>query len=237
MKLLRSGLDLDVTGDLRGNLSLAFLSVAVLQCMFTVYRYFIWSDQTVYLIKSTVLYYSFFFHIVIVDIKHYRLSVGNYSYSALSDQYLPPLSVKTRHVYFHILTYAPIILCLLYASLSYAHPICSTKSIFANSTQEHNVFFRGSHIYKFESEIATIHFKPRLTLKEARQEARHSGFQQIPHCRPIFPNTPCIVDFQYLYFSAHFNTFTSGSRWLCVKSARLMAYGWQVRPWLTAASR
>ena len=56
--------------------------------------------------------------------------------------------------------------------------------------QEHNVFFRGCSVYKFESEVAALGFKHDLTLKEARQEAHRCGFQQIPLSQHISINTP-----------------------------------------------
>ena len=65
----------------------------------------------------------------------------------------------------------------------------STKCICANCTQQQNVFFRGYPIYKFELEVAALYFKHGLTLKEARQEARLSGFQQIPFSLSASPLT------------------------------------------------
>ena len=56
----------------------------------------------------------------------------------------------------------------------------STKRIFANCTQEHNIFFQGCPFYKLESEVAALHFNYGLTLKEARQKACLNGFQQAP---------------------------------------------------------
>ena len=78
-------------------------------------------------------------------------------------------------------------LCLTWP---YLYKLPSTIHICANCTQEHNVFFRGCPVYKFESEVAALHFKHGLTLKEARQEARLNGFQQVPLSQRISINTP-----------------------------------------------
>ena len=75
----------------------------------------------------------------------------------------------------------------------------STIHICANCTQEHNVFFRGCSVYKFKSEIAALGFKHDLTLKEAKQEARLCGFQQVLLSQCISINTPQTVTFGYFY--------------------------------------
>ena len=81
--------------------------------------------------------------------------------------------------------------CPLCVSLGHICTNCPlTKHICANSSQEHNVLFRGCPIYKFELNVAALHFKLDLTLKEARQEARLCGFQQIPLSQHISINTP-----------------------------------------------
>ena len=57
-------------------------------------------------------------------------------------------------------------LSALCGSPSHTQTNCpSTIRISANCTQEHNVFFRGCPVYKFESEVASLHFKHCLTLK------------------------------------------------------------------------
>ena len=65
----------------------------------------------------------------------------------------------------------------------------STIHICANCTQEHNIFFRGCTVYKFESEVAALRFKHGLTLEEARQEPHLCGFQQVPLSQRISINT------------------------------------------------
>ena len=59
------------------------------------------SDWIVCLIKCTLLYYYFFFGNVIVDISQYRLSVGNYGQSVISNWCSPLLSSKTRYECVH----------------------------------------------------------------------------------------------------------------------------------------
>ena len=62
--------------------------------------------------------------------------------------------------------------------------------ICANCTLEHNVFFRGCPVYKFELEHACLRFKHGLTLKDAKQEALLSGFQQVSLSQCISINDP-----------------------------------------------
>ena len=55
----------------------------------------------------------------------------------------------------------------------------SIKCICANCTHEHNVFFRGCPVYKFESDVVVFRLKNGFTHKETRQEIRLIGFQHV----------------------------------------------------------
>ena len=69
----------------------------------------------------------------------------------------------------------------LSASPGHTHTHCSsTIRTYANCTQEHNVFFRASLVYKFESKVDALRIKHSPTVNEARQEVHLNGFKQVP---------------------------------------------------------